>query len=125
MDGRIKLVIADKAVMITIGAPIIPASTAACPITRVPTILTAVPTALGILIPDSRINWKITSLIRVSIRTGKGIPSLAAAKVTSRTVGIISWWKVVREIYKAGSVRVINNARTLSILTKLVRYGLE
>ncbi|MNP55072.1 hypothetical protein D3C76_1496840 [compost metagenome] len=73
--GITKLEIAVIATTITIAADTIPASTAACPITIVPTIDTACPIVRGIRMPASRKISKAISIINASIKAGKGVPS--------------------------------------------------
>ncbi len=79
------------ATTITINGDTMPAWTAAWPITRAPTILTAWPTARGSLIPASRRASKVISITSASSTAGKGTPSLAAAMLIRSCVGIISW----------------------------------
>ncbi len=68
----------------------IPSFTAASPMTSVSTIVTAVPVARGIRMPDSLISRKIVSLISASSNTGKGMLSQAAVSLIRRMVGVIS-----------------------------------
>jgi hypothetical protein len=75
---------------ITIGAETIPASTAACPITNAPKILTACPTIFGSLTPASLNASNDISIIKASTKAGKGIASLDEAILNKRLVGIIS-----------------------------------
>lgn len=76
------------ATIITTVADTMPACTAACPMTSAPTILTAEPIGFGRRIPASRRPSNITSINRVSITVGNGTPSLAAAMLMSKFVGI-------------------------------------
>lgn len=82
-----KDVIAVMATTITIGAPINPAETAASPITRAPTILTACPTTFGKRTPASLSISNMININKASINTGKGVPSCAAAILTNSAGG--------------------------------------
>ncbi|CEY37786.1 Uncharacterised protein [Streptococcus pneumoniae] len=72
----------------TKGAEIIPACTAACPITSAPTILTADPTGFGNRTPASLKPSNKNSIISASMTAGNGMPSRAAAILISKFVGI-------------------------------------
>ncbi|MNC26440.1 hypothetical protein D3C75_745710 [compost metagenome] len=89
--GRAKLAMAVIATTITMAADTSPASTAACPITSVPTIDTDWPIDFGSLIPASRSTSKVTSIINASIKAGNGMPSRWLIRLISRGVGISSW----------------------------------
>jgi hypothetical protein len=75
IEGTTKLEIAVIDTTITIAADTIPASTAACPITNVPTIDIACPIGLGIRIPASLRISNVISIINASMNAGKGVPS--------------------------------------------------
>src|SRR5699024_11300815 len=89
-EGTVNSAIAVVAIIITIGALTKPASTAACPNTKAPTILTAEPTVLGNLTPDSLIRSNIIVINKASTITGNDTPSLAPAIVINSTVDTIS-----------------------------------
>ncbi|MNR49755.1 hypothetical protein D3C85_1691750 [compost metagenome] len=75
----------------TIGALTIRASTAACPSTSAPTMLTAWPMEVGMRAPASRRISNIVSIISASTTVGKGTDSLAVAMLSRSRVGTISW----------------------------------
>ncbi len=83
------------ATMMTIGAEINPARTAASPITIAPTMLTAEPIARGKRKPASRNPSNMISIINVSKKVGNGMPSLAAEMLIINATGIICGWNVV------------------------------
>lgn len=89
-EGDTKLEIAVIDTTITMVDVIIPASTAAVPITNAPTIDIVGPIDRGIRAPASRKISKVISMINASIKAGKGTPSLCAAKFINKAVGIIS-----------------------------------
>lgn len=74
-EGRAKELTPVKATTITIAGETRPALTAASPITKAPTMLTACPTGRGNLTPASRKTSKIISRMKASTTAGKGIPS--------------------------------------------------
>lgn len=71
---RTKLEIAVIDTTITIAADMMPASTAACPMTSVPTIETAAPMYFGIRTPASRNISKVNSIMSASIKAGRERP---------------------------------------------------
>lgn len=89
-EGNTKLDIAVKDTTITIAADTIPASTAACPITSVPTIDTVCPIVFGIRMPASRNISNVISIANASINAGNGTPSRCEAMLISNIVGSIS-----------------------------------
>ncbi|MNJ62260.1 hypothetical protein D3C77_580950 [compost metagenome] len=86
--GIVNEAIPVAATMMTIGADTIPACTAAWPITRAPTMLTAEPIALGRRIPASRSPSKTSSIIIASMIAGNGTPSRAPEMLIRSVVGI-------------------------------------
>ena len=93
--GITKLVIAVTAIIITINGPMIPADTAAFPITRAPTMLTAEPIGLGRRMPASFKISNVMSMISASTSAGKGTLESPAVIEKSSGVGTSSWWNVV------------------------------
>ena len=85
-EGNTKFEIAVIETTMTIAADTIPASTAAVPTTKVPTMDTACPTAFGIRMPASRKISKVTSITTA----GNGTPSRCAIKFVNKSEGIIS-----------------------------------
>ncbi|MNZ95955.1 hypothetical protein D3C78_1151300 [compost metagenome] len=81
----------------------IPASTAACPMIRPPTIPIAGPIGLGKRRPASlKISIEI-SIINASINTEKGTPCLELIIEIANFVGINPGWNERKEIYSAGA----------------------
>ena len=72
-EGITKELMAVRATIITMGAPISPARTADSPMTNAPTILTACPTALGKRSPASRMTSNRKWINRASTTRGKGV----------------------------------------------------
>ena len=113
-----KLDMAVIAIIIIIIGDTIPAATAASPNIKAPTIDRALPAGFGTLISLSLNISKAIIIIIASKKAGKGTPSLWVAKLTSKSVGIISWLYVVIAMYKAGVKIDIINAIYLIILVK-------
>ncbi|MPN14569.1 hypothetical protein SDC9_161896 [bioreactor metagenome] len=89
-EGTRKPATAVMATVMTMGAPTIPALTAASPMINAPTMLMAWPTGRGKRTPASRRISKAKIMINASTKTGKGVPSLALAIRRSNVVGISS-----------------------------------
>ncbi|MNV70259.1 hypothetical protein D3C71_1632130 [compost metagenome] len=89
----------------------IPASTAACPMIRPPTIPIAGPIGLGKRSPASRKISIETSIIKASINTVKGTPCREAIIEMANLVGIKPGWNERKEIYSAGAKSDINAAK--------------
>ena len=89
-EGRTKELMAVKATMMTIGAPMIPARTALSPMTSAPTMLTACPTALGKRSPASRMISNRKWMRSASTVRGNGVACSELRKVISSTGGNIS-----------------------------------
>ncbi|MNP09381.1 hypothetical protein D3C76_1014880 [compost metagenome] len=88
--GETKLEMAVKATIMTMMLETMPASTAAVPITRPPTMDTVGPTARGIRTPASRRISKVISISIASTNTGNGRFSRCELMVNSSSVGISS-----------------------------------
>src|SRR5690606_25824156 len=91
-----------RAITITIGALTNLANTAASPITKAPTILTADPTDSGNRTPASLRISKTNNSTRVSSMAGRGTPCLADIILSNNGVGTISLWNVTNDTYNAG-----------------------
>lgn len=85
-----KLVIAVMAITITTEALINLASTAACPSTNAPTMLTVCPRLLGNLNPLSLKSSNTIIIANTSIIVGNGTPIREAIKLNNNFCGIIS-----------------------------------
>ena len=105
--------------MIMIG-DIRPASTAAWPKTKAPTIDIDEPTTNGTLVSASLSISKLSQRSNASIKDGKGTPSLCILKLIRTEVGSVSWLKVVNAIYKPGIIIAIINDINLIILGYII-----
>ena len=90
VEGDTKLAIAVKETTMTTAEDTMPASTTDCPMTKPPTIDTALPAALGIRSTASRNISNTNSIRNASRYVGNGMPSRCAASFSSSWVGIIS-----------------------------------
>lgn len=93
-------------IMIRIGLTIL-ALTAACPITKAPTIPMVALSGDGTRSPASLISSNEISITSTSKIMGNGTFSLEARMEKSSSVGSNSWWKSVKAIYNPGRSRVI------------------
>ena len=85
--GLIREVTDVKAITITTLVLIILASTAACPITKAPTILNEVPSSPDVFVPASRnISNAVNNIIH-SRNVGKGTPCLEADILSTNFIG--------------------------------------
>src|SRR5699024_1453597 len=84
--------------MMTVGAPTIADATATSPRISGPTILIAVPTCSGNLIPASRMTSNIKIIIMISRTSGNGTVSLATVIGTTMSDGINDLLKLTAEI---------------------------
>ena len=78
------------------------------------------PTGAGVLILASLIISKAVSIISSSTSIGNGTFSLVPAIENSKSVGIISWWKVDIAMYSPGKNIDKNIAGSLKIRSKSV-----
>ena len=80
----------DIAITMIIIGDIIPASTAACPKTKAPTIDIDEPTTNGTLVSASLSISKLSQRSNASIKEGKGTPSRCILKLIRTEVGSVS-----------------------------------
>ena len=117
---NIRLHIEVNATTITVIGETIPASTAAWPSTKAPTILMAADMLFGLLMSLSLSISNIVVSNIISNVVGKGTPSLCMARDINNLSGIVFWSYVVMAIYIAGVNSVIIKAISLKTLVNVM-----